>query len=335
MTFDYIKEIYSTNVMKISLSSLSAGFFAYLLAFYDKSNTFLYLAGILISVGCLCLLKYCYDLKTNLVKRINDIERNHRNYKSELTEIADQITTNASRFQPFQRTLTKEVAANLSNIWGERLGIALNESAVTYYAHRICISESMCAGRAATPIEAATLRTIVASSIKSPDLRILEIGTLFGVWVGATYEVCQNQYNSVHLTVIDPFDGYYGANNLDIVTGAKISESTFLNNMKRLDVPDSDYTIVKEYSNSKIAQTAAGKARYNFLLIDGDHSGEGVKSDFDLYHDLVESGGYIIFDDYDSQYWPEIKPVVDRYVLSRNDLEFIGAEFNTAVFRVL
>jgi len=36
----------------------------------------------------------------------------------------------------------------------------------------------------------------------------------------------------------------------------------------------------------------------DLLFIDGDHSYEGVKKDFENYSPLVESGGYIIFDDY-------------------------------------
>lgn len=55
----------------------------------------------------------------------------------------------------------------------------------------------------------------------------------------------------------------------------------------------------------------------DFILIDGDHTYEGVKRDFDLYRDLVAPGGMIAFHDIVpdarfgvARFWGEIK---DRY----------------------
>lgn len=59
--------------------------------------------------------------------------------------------------------------------------------------------------------------------------------------------------------------------------------------------------------------------KIDFLMIDGDHSYEGVKSDFELYHKLVKKGGVIAFHDikdtplhhelhcHVSDFWSEIK----------------------------
>ena len=52
--------------------------------------------------------------------------------------------------------------------------------------------------------------------------------------------------------------------------------------------------IVKKYFNEGI----------DLLFIDGDHSYKGVLDDFELYFPLVNSGGYIVFDDY----LPLLKP---------------------------
>jgi predicted O-methyltransferase YrrM len=50
---------------------------------------------------------------------------------------------------------------------------------------------------------------------------------------------------------------------------------------------------------STLAQVEAALdgAKLDFLLIDGDHSYEGVKSDFEMYSPLVESSGLIAFHD--------------------------------------
>jgi predicted O-methyltransferase YrrM len=45
-----------------------------------------------------------------------------------------------------------------------------------------------------------------------------------------------------------------------------------------------------------VRKTTGGRP-LDFLLIDGDHSYEGVKRDFELYAPLVAPGGYIAFHD--------------------------------------
>jgi cephalosporin hydroxylase len=69
----------------------------------------------------------------------------------------------------------------------------------------------------------------------------------------------------------------------------------------------------------------------DILFIDGDHSYDGVISDFDTYSKLVVSGGYIVFDDYnDSIHSPQVKHAVD-YIVSTvsNEYEIIGTFQNT------
>jgi hypothetical protein len=44
-------------------------------------------------------------------------------------------------------------------------------------------------------------------------------------------------------------------------------------------------------------QSAAGSEPFDFLFIDGDHSYDGVKRDFEAYLPLVKKGGYVGFHD--------------------------------------
>ena len=60
--------------------------------------------------------------------------------------------------------------------------------------------------------------------------------------------------------------------------------------------------------NSRDLETAK-KVRNNIksvdmLFIDGDHTMQGVIDDFINYKDLVNSGGYVIFDDYNDYACP-------------------------------
>lgn len=66
----------------------------------------------------------------------------------------------------------------------------------------------------------------------------------------------------------------------------------------------------------------------DILFIDGDHSYQGVLYDFYNYEIFVNSGGYIIFDDYlDKIYSPDVKKAVDFIVskLDTSKYEIIGS----------
>lgn len=67
--------------------------------------------------------------------------------------------------------------------------------------------------------------------------------------------------------------------------------------------------------NSHLKETLAkvSDRTYQFLLIDGDHTYEGVKRDYEMYSPLVEPGGYILFHDTHNinegvpQFWAELE----------------------------
>ena len=50
------------------------------------------------------------------------------------------------------------------------------------------------------------------------------------------------------------------------------------------------------------------------MFIDGDHSYQAVFNDFYMYKDLVEVGGYIVFDDYWLTVWPQTKIGINKFI---------------------
>lgn len=90
----------------------------------------------------------------------------------------------------------------------------------------------------------------------------------------------------------------------------------------------------KLYSTDDDALAQASERQYDALIIDGDHTYAGVKSDFDLYAYMVRIGGFILFDDYGAHDWPDVKALVDKEVEPCNWLSHVGSEFRTAVYRV-
>lgn len=253
---------------------------------------------------------------------------------NKLERLTARIETKTS-FQRFNRTLAPIHVETLRNVWGERLGLRLTNPALAYCAHRICNIEQNATGRLATSIEDAVLRTLVSSAVKSETLEVLEIGTLFGIGLAMIYEYNRGRFERIHLTAIDPLTGYYGGGEPDVLLNIPISKSVFWLNMERVGVPRGDVTLIDDLSTSEAAIARAGSKKYDLLIIDGDHSYAGVKADYQNYVDLVRAGGYIIFDDYGSTDWPEVKQFVDTEVLPDHRVALVGSEWRTAIFRVV
>ena len=182
-------------------------------------------------------------------------------------------------------------------------------------------------------IEDATIRGLLAQSIHSKDLRVIEIGTLFGVNGAFLLDVSCGLFDSIKLQCVDPFEGYYDSQTLDIVTGIPVTIDAVKLNMARMGFNESQFKLIPHLSESPEALEACANFGCNYLFIDGDHSYEGVKRDFENYIDLVQSGGLIIFDDYGFKAWPGVKEYIDKEIMPDQRVELIGNLFHTIAFR--
>ena len=277
--------------------------------------------------------------RSQLKATVDGLKKTLAELKKEISDskntMAKMNVGNFPLFQRFNRQLTNEDLKRFAGEWATKLALNLDARTLGYIAHRICLAEDTCVGRLAGDIETMLLRASVARSVKEPNLEVLEIGTLFGVGAAMIHENCRGFFNDVHVTVIDPLSGYYGGDNLDAMTKIPITRDIFVHNMQRMNIPKSDYTIIEKLSTDDEAIEQASKRRYNLLIIDGDHSYFGVKHDFHNYRHLVKRDGYIIFDDYNNPNWPEVKDFVDKEVVGLPELEFVGTDIHTAVFRVI
>ena len=98
---------------------------------------------------------------------------------------------------------------------------------------------------------------------------------------------------------------------------------------------ESEYTLIKHLSTQPEAMSAAADRQYDVLVIDGDHSYAGVKTDFENYAKFVRVGGYIIFDDYNSTDWPDVTDYVDAEMPDVDYISRVGSSWRTCVYRVV
>jgi predicted O-methyltransferase YrrM len=116
-------------------------------------------------------------------------------------------------------------------------------------------------------------------------------------------------------------------NIFSIDLGNPINPEVAIKNMQKFNNHSNKFEYIQD--NSQLESTLVRLMSFindiDVLFIDGDHSYNGVKNDFNLYSPLVKKGGYIVFDDYnDHVSSPEVKPAVNEIVSTLVGYEIIG-----------
>lgn len=152
------------------------------------------------------------------------------------------------------------------------------------------------------------LKNLSESVMKQNPKVIVEIGT----WNGGTFFVwCRIFPDADNIISIDLPDGQYGG-------GYDIKRIKFF----REFVSDRSNTVLdfirgdsKSSESINSLKKILGEKKIDFLYLDGDHTYEGIKKDFEIYKDMMSDDGLIGFHDINTfkdghevyKYWSEIK----------------------------
>jgi predicted O-methyltransferase YrrM len=93
-------------------------------------------------------------------------------------------------------------------------------------------------------------------------------------------------------------------------------KKNFQDNMKKLTL-DKHITLLNMPSSKAIIKLKEQDVKIRFLFIDGLHTYEGVKEDFENYFPLVIKGGLIVFDDF-SDWHPGVKKLISEAIKKNN-----------------
>lgn len=267
------------------------------------------------------------DLRSALGDARKELERAIQEERDQRTE-----SLFVKPYQPFLRQLREDDIQKLVRVWAPRLGVEVTYQQLRYVQHRIAFLEDLCLGRLAGHVHDVALRILAARGLGGQELHIIEIGALFGVNAIILYDLLSCYYRRVQLTLIDPLEGYYGSGS-DGSTGLPVSRYILERNLRQMGVPSENWRIVQRSSHDPEVLTELGDRTCQFLFIDGDHSYEGVRNDLERFAPLVSNGGLVVFHDYHSHNWPDVTRAVDKLAMARKDLELVGAEWETAIFR--
>lgn len=110
---------------------------------------------------------------------------------------------------------------------------------------------------------------------------------------------------------IDPMTGYYNQE-VDPTTGLEVTPEVFYNNLETFSFPKETVELRQVFSNSDQAYDGLDERRFATLMIDGDHSYDGMLYDWECYQRFVTVGGFVLFDDYSDPNWPDVTVAVNK-----------------------
>ncbi len=229
-----------------------------------------------------------------------------------------RLTSPGIRVSPFKRHLTSDEALALAERVSDIFGVLVLPDEVQRVAAELRRIEGLMIGRIAGDVEDyVAYCCMVRESARVPTCAPrahAEIGVLFGGGLLLALQALVSVGSSDWVIGIDPFEGYYGRRR-DPTSNRRVRKSTVVKNAAKVGLAADRLRLVPRRSEDPAAIEEVSRYSLASLWIDGDHSFEGVARDWRNYAPMVSPGGFVLFDNYHDQSWPEVGRFVDDALL--------------------
>lgn len=270
---------------------------------------------------------------TKMQETLNSLKNEITSHQKDVTtDICQEVLKNSTSFQPFSRILSDDDLRLIVSQWVPALGLALTPREIRYIACKIPFIECRLRGRLAAHMQDALACVLTLRAVAKKEVQILEIGTLFGVRSAMMYDLCQGFFERLHFTLIDPLSGYYGQTQNDPISGECIVRKNVEENFYEVGMDISSFTILQGMSENPEIIKQASEKFYDLIIIDGDHSYEGITRDYKNYMDKLNIGGYLVIDDWNTKEWPEVDRFIHCVPEQDKRMECIVRGWKTIVF---
>ena len=196
--------------------------------------------------------------------------------------------------------------------------------------------EARGAGRIAGSTSNVLGKLVTTTLLSPPPGPVLEIGSLFGLFAAGLIRQFGFMGDHRHLTVIDPLEGVQvqgGSTAVVDWTSTPVSRSVLESNLGLAGV--CDYRVVQGFSTDAAARAAAQDTAYAVVVIDGDHSEDGVIADLRWVESIVLPGAVVVVDDFGGPRWPGVKLGAERHLADSSELQLVGTVSTSAYLRYI
>jgi len=203
-------------------------------------------------------------------------------------------------------------------------------------AYRMLVElESRGVGRVAGEVQNVVGKLATTPLLAPPNGEILEIGTLYGIFAAGMARQLQRIGLEPRITVVDPFTGgqlQKGKVRPDS-SGSPVTETIARANLDLAGVDPEQVRVLPGYSSEPSIQDAVADREYSVMIIDGDHSADGVGLDLALAERVMAPGGIVVIDDYGDDKWAGVEQATVAHLAGETRFDLVGVVATSAFLR--
>jgi hypothetical protein len=169
-----------------------------------------------------------------------------------------------------------------------------------------------------------------------PNDEILEIGTLYGMFSTGLIRMMERDGRSPSVTIVDPFAGVQlqpGTPRRSDPTGTPVDEQAVRTNLALAGPAGVAARVQRGFSEDPATRAAVSDRAYGVIVVDGDHSAEGVAKDLQWAEEIAAPGGIVVLDDFGDPKWPGIKEALDKHLTGDTRFTYLGKASLSAFLR--
>jgi hypothetical protein len=173
--------------------------------------------------------------------------------------------------------------------------------------------------------------------LKAPNDEVLEIGTLYGLFAAALLRMLERAGRDPVLTVVDPLIGIQhqgGTIARPDASGTPVREAAVRTNLALAGAAGVAARVRRGYSTDPEVREGVSDRSYGVIIVDGDHSRDGVAADLEWVENIAAAGGVVVLDDYGDDKWRGVQAALDEHLKSgRSRLTLLGTVATSAYLR--
>ncbi|MYS23290.1 Methyltransferase domain-containing protein [Streptomyces sp. DvalAA-14] len=169
-----------------------------------------------------------------------------------------------------------------------------------------------------------------------PNGDVLEIGTLFGLFSATFMRMLHRAGIEPRLTIVDPLAGSQlqpGTNFGSEPTGTPVRLDVVRANLALGGTAGELARIQQGFSGDEEVREAVSDRQYGVIIIDGDHSEEGVAADLEWAEQIAAPGGIVVLDDYGDPGWEGVQAAGDKHLAGTTRFDLVGRVATSAFLR--
>ncbi|MFI1092763.1 class I SAM-dependent methyltransferase [Streptomyces sp. NPDC020917] len=208
---------------------------------------------------------------------------------------------------------------------------------VTMAFRNVVALEALAVGRLAGTTENVCGKLATVPLLDPPNNEVLEIGTLHGLFAATLMRMLHRAGMEPRLTIVDPLAGSQlqpGATMGGDPTGTPVRMDVVRANLALGGRAGEEARVQQGLSGDEDVRAAVSDRRYGVIVIDGDHSAEGVAADLEWAEEIAAPGGVVVLDDYGDESWLGVQEAADRHLgAGGSRFELIGRVATSAFLR--